>query len=287
MRPRAGTALALVVGGFALTANPASAQRFSLGTGQSFAGLGSQSATNTGVTVLTGDLGVSPGTSITGAPTVTGTIHSADAIALQARTDLITSYNALAALTPTQALTGLDLGNVSSIVNPLKAGVYFFSSSAQLTGTLYLDTQGNPDSLFVFQIGSTLTTASNSSVVMVGGAAACNVFWQVGSSATLGTETNFNGSILAAESVTLTTGADILSGRALALGQNGSLTMDTNTITLGVCPPLTEAAGTFAAVTPSAGAAPEPGSLALLLPVLGTMGIVIRTRRHASRPFAS
>ena len=128
-----------------------------------------------------------------------------------------------AGLAPTQNLTGQNLGGLT-----LTPGVYSFSSSAQLTGTLTLDAQGDPNALFVFQIGSTLTTASNSSVVFINGGQGNNTFWQVGSSATLGTGTAFTGNILALASITLTTGANIRCGRALA--RNGAVTQDHNNI---------------------------------------------------------
>jgi hypothetical protein len=151
-----------------------------MGTTQSFAVLGSSTVTNTGPTVITGDLGVDPGTAITGFPpgtVVGGTIHSADAVALQAQTDNTTAYNHLAGEACNTNLTGMDLGTLT----PLVPGVYCFpSTSAQLTGTLTLNAGGNPDAVWVFQIGSTLTTASNSSVVLENGAQLCNVFWQVG-----------------------------------------------------------------------------------------------------------
>jgi len=130
-------------------------------------------------------------------------------------------------------LTGQDLGGLT-----LSPGVYCFSSSAQLTGTLTLDAQGNGNALFVIQIGSTITTASNSSVLLINGGQACNVFWQVGSSATLGTDTAFVGNILALTSITLTTGADV-SGRALA--RNGAVTMDTNNVSITCAPCLSDA----------------------------------------------
>ncbi|OGF22918.1 MAG: hypothetical protein A2V63_09565 [Candidatus Eisenbacteria bacterium RBG_19FT_COMBO_70_11] len=187
--------------------------------------------TNTGVTLVTGDLGVSPGTAITGfgpgTGNVIGTIHAGDAVAAQAQDDLTTAYNALAGLPCGTGLTGQDLGGKT-----LAPGVYCFSSSAQLTGTLYLDAQGDPNAVFIFQIGTTLTTATGSSVVMIGGGRACNVFWQVGSSATLGTGTAFAGNILADASITLNTGAS-LSGRALA--RVAAVTMDANTVSAGDC----------------------------------------------------
>ena len=195
----------------------------SLGTASDFAVLGGSTVTNTGSSVITGDLGVSPGTAITGFPPgiVNGTIHAGDASAALAQTDLTTAYNTLAGMTLTQDLTGQDLGGLT-----LTAGIYFFSSSAQLTGDLTLSGPGD----FVFQIGSTLTTATNSSVLAIGGADAGNVYWQVGSSATLGTDTAFKGSILALTSITLDTGATIESGRALAC--NGAVTLDGNIITV-------------------------------------------------------
>jgi len=201
-----------------------------LGTASSFAVLGGQSVTNTGATLVSGDLGVSPGTSVTGFPpgtVVGGTIHVADAVALQAQADNAAAYTTFAGEACNTDLTGQDLGGLT-----LTPGVYCFSSSAQLTGTLTLDAQGDANALFVFQIGSTLTTASNSSVLVINGASSCNVFWQVGSSATIGTTTTFVGNILALTSISLNTGASV-DGRALA--HNGSVTMDTNTITAGTC----------------------------------------------------
>ena len=201
----------------------------SLGTAESFAVLGGSTVTNTGSSVVSGNLGVSPGSAITGFPPGTvvppSTIHAADAVAGQAQSDLTIAYNALAGMACDTDLTGQDLGGLT-----LTPGVYCFSSSAQLTGTLTLNGSG----LFVFQIGSTITTASNSSVLLTNGGQACNVFWQVGSSATLGTGTAFVGNILALTSITLNTGADV-SGRALA--RNGAVTMDTNKVSINSCAP--------------------------------------------------
>ncbi|MEP7293183.1 MAG: ice-binding family protein [Chloroflexota bacterium] len=201
-----------------------------LGTAASFAVLGGSTVTNTGPTVVTGDLGVSPGSAITGFPPgiVNGAIHTTDAVALQAQSDVTTAYNTLAGQTPCTALTGQDLGGMTLI-----EGVYCFTASAQLTGTLTLNAQGNAAAVFIFQIGSTLTTASNASVVVENGGTGCNVWWQVGSSATLGTTTAFQGNILALASITLNTGATLLPGRALA--RTGAVTMDSNIVNPSAC----------------------------------------------------
>jgi len=213
-------------------AAPASAD-YLLGTASSFSVLGGSTVTNTGPTVLNGDLGVWPGSAITGFPPgiVNGTIYAGDAVAMQAQNDVIAAYNTLAGMAPTQDLTGQDLGGLT-----LTPGIFFYATSAQLTGQLALNAQNDPNALFVFQIGSTLTTASNSSVAMINGANPCNVYWQIGSSATLGTSTAFKGNILALASITLNTGATIESGRALA--RTGAVTLDTNAITAPQCEPV-------------------------------------------------
>lgn len=209
-----------------------------LGSASSFAVLGATTVTNTGATVLDGDAGISPGTAMTGfleAPGpvtfLSGGIHAGDAVAAQAHSDADLAYDALVALPcpPANNLTGKVLGTTPGAVT-LAPGVYCFNTSAQLTGTLNL-VGGGP---WVFQIGTTLTTASNSSV-LVNGQPDCdglNVFWQVGSSATLGTGTQFVGNILADISITLTTGVN-LSGRALAL--TAAVTMDTDTVSAADC----------------------------------------------------
>jgi hypothetical protein len=218
--------------------SPALAQ-ISLGTAQSFAVLGGSTVTNTNTpTVVTGNLGVSPGSSVTGFPpgmVTAGTIHAADATAAQAQSDVTTAYNAITGTACNTDLTGQDLGGLT-----LVPGVYCFSSSAQLTGTLTLNALGNPNALFIFKIGSTLTTASGSSVVVVNPGTDCNVFWQVGSSATLGTATTFVGNILALTSITLNTAVNV-SGRVLA--RNGAVTLDDNHVTVcgpaSACPVIT------------------------------------------------
>ncbi|MBL8113854.1 MAG: IPTL-CTERM sorting domain-containing protein [Acidobacteria bacterium] len=200
-----------------------------LGQAATFAVLAGSTVTNTGATTIIGDLGVAPGTAVTGFPpgTVTGgTIHINDAVAQQAQSDLTTAYNFVAGQAFNTDLTGQDLGGLT-----LTPAVYRFSTSAQLTGTLTLDAQGDPNAVFIFQIGSTLTTASNSRVLVINGGSNCSIFWQIGSSATFGTATAFAGNVLALASITLTTGAS-LSGRALA--RNGAVTLDTNNA--AVCP---------------------------------------------------
>ena len=208
-------------------ASPAASQTApSLGAAQRFAVLGASTVTNTGASIITGDLGVSPGTAVTGFPpgqVRSGTIRSADAAALAAQIDVTAAYNSLVGQACTQDLTGQDLGG-----RTLTAGVYCFASSAQLTGTLTLDGQGNANAVFIFKMGSTITTASASSVVLTNGGSAAHVFWQVGSSATLGTATSFAGNILAMASITVTTGARV-TGRTLAM--NGAVTLDTNAVT--------------------------------------------------------
>jgi uncharacterized repeat protein (TIGR01451 family) len=207
-----------------------------LGTEQSFAVLGGQTVTNTGPSVVTGNLGVSPGTAVTGFPpgiVIGGVTHAADAVALQAQNDTTILYDKLASQACTSDLTGQDLGGMT-----LVPGVYCFTSSAQLTGTLTLNAGGDPSAVWVFQTVSTLVTASSSSVQITNGGQPCNVFWKVGSSATLGTNTTFVGTIVALTSIALQTGAKV-SGRALA--RNGEVTMDSNTVAAAVCgvPPVT------------------------------------------------
>jgi hypothetical protein len=236
------TALAML---FAISYAPSqvlAATAPSLGAAESFAVLGASAVTNTGPSVIIGDLGIWPNnaSSVTGFPpgSYSGALHAADAVALQAQSDVTAAYIALAGQPVTQDLTGTDLGGLT--LNP---GVYHFSSSAQLTGTLTLDAQNNANSVFIFQIGSTLTTATDSSVVVINAPPNfCNKYWQVGSSATLGVHTAFQGNILALTSITLNTGAS-LSGRALA--RNGAVTMDDNLISPPLCGGTTPPTGTL------------------------------------------
>ena len=238
-----------------------------LGSAEGFAVLGYSTVTNTGSSVITGSVGVSPGSAVTGFPPGIlaggGTVHLSDDAARQAQADLATAYGYLSSLTATQDLSGKDLGGLT-----LTPGVYYFSSDAGLTGTLTLNADNAADALFVFQIGTSLATAANSSVFIenapVGNAP--GLYFVVGTSATLGAGTNFEGNILADQSISLNTGASINLGRALAV--NGAVTLDTNIVSDG-------------ALTPE----PRPGQCLLL--GLGLAGTAALSRRlvaaHSSR----
>jgi uncharacterized repeat protein (TIGR01451 family) len=196
-----------------------------LGSAASFVGLASSTLTNIGSGVFIGDVGTSPGTSITGFPPATikhGAMYMGGPVPAQAQIDAGFAYTNLAGRWCDVHLTGQNLGAMAA---PLLPKVYCFDTSAQLTGNLVLDAQNDPNAVWIFQIGSTLTTAPNSSVTVINGGQAVNVFWQVGSSATLGTGTRFRGNILAHTSISLDPGAGLL-GRAVAL--NGAVTFDTN-----------------------------------------------------------
>ncbi len=240
--------LAGLLAGSAASPAAAAPAAVGLGTAGNFAVLGGSTVTNTGPTVVRGDLGLSPGTAVTGFPpgqVLDGMTHVADAEAAQAQADLVLAYDD-AASRPADASISGDLGGTT-----LPAGVYTSASSIGLTGDLTLDAQGDPNAVFIFQAGSDLTVGSGSRVLLQGGAQACNVFWQVGSSATIGTGSAFVGNILALTSITLTTSAT-LDGRALS--RNGAVTLDTNNVARSLCttPP--------AAGTPTGTAATNPGS---------------------------
>jgi len=239
--------LAVLLAGTALAA-----ATVNLGTAESFAVLAGQTITNTGATTITGDVGLAPGTAVTGFTDVTlhGAQHLGDAVALKAKNALVTAYNDAAGAKPVTKVA-TELGGTT-----LKPGVYA-SDTLGLTGTLTLDGEG----LYIFQAASTLITASGSKVALIGGASACNVYWQVGSSATLGTTTSFKGTIMALTSIALKNGAT-LQGRALA--RNGEVTMDHNTIDSSACaapsPTATPSAAPTATPKATAKATPKPGA---------------------------
>ncbi len=239
-----------------LTFNVAKANQITvLGTASTYGVLAASTVTNTGPTVISGNLGLYPGSSVTGFPpgvVVNGVLHVADASANQAIANAQTGYNYLSSLAPTSVLTGQNLGGLT-----LGAGVYSFSSSADLTGNLTLDFAGLNNTDIVFQIGSTLTTASGSMITVINPGTGNNVYYVVGSSATLGTTSVFAGDILALTSITLATGASSSCGSVIAL--NGAVTLDTNTVN--------NCSTTGSNITPPGGIpnpVPEPGSLMLL-----------------------
>ena len=193
-----------------------------LGSAAKFAVLAATTVTSTGATTVNGNLGVSPGTTVTGSPTVNGTMHLGDPIAAQAQSDLTTAYNDLAGRPGGASVSG-NLGGLT-----LTPGLYTSTSSLEISsGDLTLDALGDPNAVFIFQIPTTFITTVGRSVILSGGATPCHVFWQVGSSATLGTSSIIKGNILAYTSVTLNTGAT-LEGRALA--RNGAVALDDNSI---------------------------------------------------------
>lgn len=250
----AGLAFTLAIGMLAAgqTANAAGPAPVGLGTAAPFAVLaGTPAVTNTGPTTITGDLGISPAAAVTGFPpgTVNGTIHAADAVALQAKSDLVIAYNDAAGRTPVTVVAGGALGGKTLVPGVYNAG----GVTLDLTGTLTLDGQNDANSVWVFQATSDLITASSSSVRFVNGGQPCNVFWQVTSSATLGSGSSFVGTILALTSITMNSGVT-MDGRALA--RNGNVTLINDTITRSTCS--TAAPSPTATPTASPTAAPSP-----------------------------
>jgi uncharacterized protein (TIGR03437 family) len=198
----------------------------SLGSAANFAVLAGSTVTNTGASHVTGDLGVSPGTAVTGFPPgiVTGTMHAGDVAAAQAIADLTTAFGDAAGRSVGPVTVAGNLGGQT-----LAPGLYKSTSSLAISsGNLTLDAQGDANAVFIFQMASTLTTTAGLQVILAGGAQASNIFWQVGSSATLGTNSVFQGTIMADQSITLTTGAT-LDGRALA--RIGGVSLQSNAVT--------------------------------------------------------
>ena len=246
--------VALILLGLLAASWPATAQTVPLGGAENVTVLGATTVTNTGATVIYGDLALTPGTSVTGFPpgqVINGGIHINDGIANAAHAGALAAYNQLAGETPTNNLTGMNLSGMI-----LTSGIYRFDTFAQLSGTLTLDTGGDPNAPFHFQIGSTLTADPGSRVSLLNGNAV-NIFWQVGSSATIGTNSAFVGNIIANQSITMNTGAT-LEGRLLAL--NGAVTLDNNVITQpGAATPTPSPTATpTPTATPSPTATPTP-----------------------------
>lgn len=224
----------------------------SLGSASTFAVLGNTTVTNTGLSILTGNLGLSPGTSITGFDPilgpgiVLGTTYAAGAIPAQAQFDVGVAVTELDLQTCTNDMTGEDMGGQT-----ITAGVNCFDTSAQLTGTLTLDGEGDPNAVFIFQIGSTLTSATGANIVLVNGATACNTFFSVGSSATLGTGTHFEGNLIARDAITLTTNVRV---HGLTAARTEAVTLDTNRVaTCAVLPPSAASVNVTGRVVSAAG----------------------------------
>src|SRR5688572_30789630 len=195
-----------------------------LGSDATFGVLAATTVTTIPATTINGNLGVYTGNTVTGSPIINGTMHLADPTAAQAQLDLTTAYNDAAGRTVEAVTVAGNLGGQT-----LSPGLYTSATSLEISsGDLTLDALGDPNGVWIFQMGSTLVTTVGRQVILSGGARAENVFWQVGSSATIGGSSVFKGTIMADQSITMNTGAT-LDGRALA--RNGAVALDANTIT--------------------------------------------------------
>jgi hypothetical protein len=230
-RSTAGVGVASIAAMSLLFAGSASAATapVNLGSDSSFSVLAGSTVTNTGPTTMSGGLGLDPGTSVTGAPQVLGATHIDDGVAIAAQNDLVTGFND-AASRPHTVLASADLSGQA-----FTPGVYETPSSLLFSaGAVTLNAQGDPNAVFIFQVGSSITTSSATTVLLTNGAQPCNVFWQVGASVTLGSNSTFAGTVMAQTTITANTGAN-LDGRLLA--QTGAVNLDTNTITTSACAP--------------------------------------------------
>jgi hypothetical protein len=260
------TAALVLPGGTAAAEAP-----LDLGVAESFVVLAGTGVTNTGPSVIDGDLGTCPTIAVTGFPpgvVINGAIHANDALACSAQSDLVIAYDDAAARAPLVSFPGpTDLGG-----STLVSGVYMSPTSLAVTGTVSLDAQGDPNAVFIFQAGSTVVTASNSSVALLNGAQACNVYWQVGSSATLGTGTVFVGNVLALTSITATTNATI-AGRLLA--RNGAVTLDSNVITAPLCATIPTTTTSEEATTTTSVVVPPTTTTSVVVPATTTTSVVV------------
>jgi hypothetical protein len=278
-RISAGVAVALSIGMLAVgsTTFAAGPTTVGLGTAAAFAVLaGTPAVTNTGPSTITGDLGIYPAVAVTGFPPgiVNGTIHAGDAVALQAKSDLVVAYNDAAGRTPATVVAGGTLGGQTLVGGVYNAG----GATLGLTGTLTLNGQNDPNSVWIFQATSDLITASSSTVTFINGGQPCNVFWQVTSSATLGSGSTFVGTILALTSITMASGVS-MNGRALA--RNGDVTLINDSITRSTCSTTSPASSPTASAASSPTASPTgsppvvptlPPTDALVSPPAGTSG---------------
>ncbi|MCJ1363104.1 hypothetical protein MMC16_002210 [Acarospora aff. strigata] len=261
-----------------LLAASANAQAVSLGSAVDFGVVAATTITSSGQTVVNGELGLSPGSSIEGFPPgLSGTVHINDAEAVAAQADIQKAYNQTVALPFTTDLSDTDLGGKT-----LTAGVYHFETTSTLNGILTLDGGGSSSSVFVFQIGTTFLAATAAQVILTNGAQACNVFFQVGSSATLEAGTIFAGNILAFTSISLNTGVSVQGG---LYALNGAVTLLDNSVTAqNTCAPVTSSSITSSSLTSSSltssslkSSSPSTGSLSTSSSTTGTTPISTST----------